>query len=197
MQNFMAVLALMGSLTDNETLRFQWSSEQGFDTSCGYSAAVALMDTWWNIPVTELELLAATAESRTADENYMVSFRSLSDLLASYGFAVKAYKMDWNELKAAVDKYAPVLVHLDGYSGHFALVLGFDGDTAIVADPAEGTRFATKDELEGKWRGNVLLAVHPGKMKNSEELSYTIADTAGRLELLERASRKAAVARFR
>ena len=94
MHNFMAVLALMGSLTDNETLRFHWSSEQGFDTSCGYSAAVALMDTWWNIPVTELELLAATAESRTADENYMVSFRLLSDLLASYGFAVKAYKMD-------------------------------------------------------------------------------------------------------
>jgi ABC-type bacteriocin/lantibiotic exporter with double-glycine peptidase domain len=154
MQNFMAVLALMGSLTDNETLRFQWSSEQGFDTSCGYSAAVALMDTWWNIPVTELELLATTAGSGTADENYMVSFRSLSDLLASYGFAVKAYKMDWNQLKAAVDKYAPVLVHLDGYSGHFALVLGFDGYTAIVADPAEGTRFATKNELEGKWSGN-------------------------------------------
>jgi ABC-type bacteriocin/lantibiotic exporter with double-glycine peptidase domain len=155
------------------------------------------MDTWWNIPVTELELLAATAGSGTADENYMVSFRSLSDLLASYGFAVKAYKMDWNQLKAAVDKYAPVLVHLDGYSGHFALVLGFDGYTAIVADPAEGTRFATKNELEGKWSGNVLLAVHPDKKKNSEELSRAIANTAGRLELLERASRPAAVARFR
>jgi ABC-type bacteriocin/lantibiotic exporter with double-glycine peptidase domain len=76
-------------------------------------------------------------------------------------------------------------------------VLGFDGYTAIVADPAEGTRFATKNELEGKWSGNVLLAVHPDKKKNSEELSRAIANTAGRLELLERASRPAAVARFR
>jgi len=84
-----------------------------------------------------------------------------------------------------------------GGPGHFALVLGFDGDTAIVADPAEGTRFATKDELEGKWSGNVLLAVHPGKTKNSEELSRAIANTAGRLDLLERASRNAGVARFR
>lgn len=170
MQNFMAVLALMGSLTVNETLRFQWSSEQGFDTS----AAVALMDIWWNIPITELELLAATARAGTGDEDFMVSFRSLSDLLASYGFAVKAYKMDWKQLKAAADKYAPVLVYFDGYMGHFGLVLGFDGDMAIVADPAEGTRFATKDEFEGKWSGNVLLAVHPDKKKNSEELSRKI-----------------------
>ncbi|HQL34103.1 MAG TPA: hypothetical protein PK969_12685, partial [Treponemataceae bacterium] len=77
------------------------------------------------------------------------------------------------------------------------LVLGFDGYTAIVADPAEGTRFATKDELEGKWSGNVLLAVHPGKTKNSEALSRAIADTSGRLDVLERSSRTAAVARFR
>ncbi len=197
MHNFMAVLALMTSLTDNETLRFQWSSEQGFDTSCGYSAAVALMDTWWNIPVTELELLATTAATGNADEDFMVSFRSLSDLLASYGFAVKAYKMDWKQLKAAAEKYAPVLVHFDGYMGHFALVLGFDGDTAIVADPAEGTRFATKDEFEGKWSGNVLLAVHSGKKRNDTELAQAIADTASRLDVLERVSSPAAFARFR
>lgn len=80
----------------------------------------------------------------------MVSFRILSDLFVSYGFTVKAYKMGWNQLKASTEKYATILVLFDGYMGHFGLVPGIDGDIAIVADPAEGTRFATKDEFEGK-----------------------------------------------
>ena len=40
-------------LKSKEALRFEYVSEQGFDRSCGYSAATSLLSLYWDLPVAE------------------------------------------------------------------------------------------------------------------------------------------------
>lgn len=47
-----------------ESLRFQYTIEQGFDTSCGMSVAAIALDRYWGGPTDELQLITSALGER-------------------------------------------------------------------------------------------------------------------------------------
>lgn len=184
MRHLFAVLTLMSTLNNSESIKFQDIFEQEYDSSCGYSAIASLMNVWWNIPVTEQELIINAAINNNV--SYAISFRSLAETLKQYDFATKSFSMDWEQLKEAIDDFAPALLHLKTSTGHFILALGIKENTIIIADPLDGIKFIEKSKFLTQWSGNVLLAIHPTNTKNTEKLKKTIDQTLERKTLLER-----------
>lgn len=189
----MIELLLMLSLSqaevkDAESLRFVYSTEQGYDTSCGLTSLACLMNTYWGIPADELALANEFLVDKVNSGDYTVSFADMTRILKAKGFTTAAYKLSFDQLAAAVGKYAPVLVHYDKPDGHFALALKVVGDSLILADPAEGTTLCQKEFFTSRWSGNALFASYPGRRALSETIAKAVESVTGRKELMERAS---------
>lgn len=179
-------LAAPGGLEDRETLRFAYSSEQGFDTSCGLSTLACLLKTYWGQETSEIELARECFGGR-AEGDYSVSLAGLKGLLVARGFAAAACQMSFPQLAEAAARFPPVLVHYDAPRGHFALVLAVNEEGVITADPAEGTVILSRGDFEGRWSGYAILAALPDSRPEGGAIEAAIAQCMGRRRLLERA----------
>lgn len=94
--------------------------------------------------------------------------------------------MNWGQLKATTDKFAPIIIHLDKGIGHFAVLLGITEDTAILADPAQGTLFMNKNTFCNSWSGNVLLAISKNHNLQKNKLVKATKSTLLCKEALEK-----------
>jgi hypothetical protein len=45
-------------LISEEELRFTYAQKQGYDTSCGITVTASLLNTYWNTPVNESDLIS-------------------------------------------------------------------------------------------------------------------------------------------
>ncbi len=182
------MLLLLSETVDRESLRFAYSTEQGFDTSCGLTALSCLMDRYWGVPSDEVSLARDFLAEKIVGGDLTVSFADMAAILKAKGFSCKAYQMNFGQLEKAVARYAPVIVHYDRPEGHFALVLAVRDGSVLTADPAEGTISRGKVAFESLWSGNVMLAALPGKAVNLELIEEAKKSVWGRGELLERAA---------
>ena len=190
MDGFSLAFALvLSALAPKEELRFRGAAEQGFDTSCGLSAAACLMSEYWGLPASEGELAAALPRSRLLAGDLRVSLADLKAALEARGFAARAYRMDFEELAAAAARHAPVLVHYDRPEGHFALVLGVAGGRVVAADPATGTAALGRADFLRRYGGLALLAARRDLARDEGALKAALALAGGRAELLERVTR--------
>lgn len=191
-ESLFGIVLALAQVQDSETLRFAYSSEQGFDTSCGLSTLSCLMHTYWDEPVNEGSLAQELFTSKEALLEYTISFADMTKLLKGHGFVCAAYKMNYEQLSAAVAKYAPVILHYDKPLGHFALALATNERGIVTADPAEGTVAMEKERFISKWSGYVLLAALPSRKLNDAALGAAVESVLGRERLLDRASLAAA-----
>lgn len=182
------LLFLLSGTTDRESLRFEYSIEQGFDTSCGLTTLSCLMDRYWGIPANEVSLARDFLAEKIVVGDLTVSFADMAAILKAKGFSCKAYQMNFGQLEKAVAKYAPIIVHYDRPEGHFALVLAVRDGSVLTADPAEGTISREQAAFESLWSGNVMLAALPGRAVNVELIEEAKRSVWGRGELLERAA---------
>ncbi len=157
------ILLLLSGAVDRESLRFAYSTEQGYDTSCGLTTLACFMDRYWGVSSDEFSLAREFLAGKIAGGDFTVSFADMAAILKAKGFAYKAYQMSYDQLEKAVAKYAPIIVHYDKPEGHFALVLAIRGDAVLTADPAEGTISRERASFESRWSGKVLVAALPGK----------------------------------
>ena len=179
---------LLSETTDRESLRFEYSTEQGFDTSCGLTTLSCLMDRYWGIPADEVSLARDFLAEKIGGGDLTVSFADMAAILKAKGFSCRAYQMNFGQLEKAVAKYAPVIIHYDRPEGHFVLVLAIRDGSVLTADPAEGTISREKATFESLWSGNVMLAALPGRAVNIELIEEAKRSVWGRGELLERAA---------
>lgn len=173
-----------------ESLRFAFVCEQGYDTSCGYSAAVSLLSLYWRLPVREDELVARYASDKLAAHRLEVSFDELAIIFADYGFSVKGVRMNWEQLGEALERYAPIVIHYAKPDRHFALALHEKDGFIIILDPALGCEILSREQFMGRWSGVALLA-HSGKASRDDALIARARATEwDRHELLERLGNK-------
>jgi uncharacterized protein len=175
-------------LRSKEALRFAFVCEQGFDTSCGYSAAASLLSLYWGLPLGEKELVehnSRNAESGALD----VNFADLARLIGDYGFSVKAVRMTWAQLEAALIRYAPILVHYEHPDRHFALALNARNGWIITLDPALGCELQSRDQFMERWSGAVLLAFSSTFTRNEALVEEALRVEWDRHDLLERLGR--------
>lgn len=188
MGSIMALLLSLSEVVDSESLRFAYSTEQRFDTSCGLSTISCLLTQYWNRPVDELTLAREHLTSPAKEGVWTVSMADLVQVLRSRGLFVSAYKMNFQQLTQAVSRYAPVLVHYDKPEGHFSLVLSIQNEIVITADPAEGVTAKTRTAFESRWSGYTLLAAVPGESVNSKAIDSATSQVSARMDLLDRVS---------
>ena len=185
----LSILLTLTEIEDRETLRFVHSAEQGYDSSCGLTALACLMSGYWGQSSDELSLAREFLAARIAEGDFTVSFADMKTILAARGFTAAAYRMDWEQLRKASERYAPILVHYTKPEGHFALVLAADESGPIVADPASGTGAVDRALFLERWSGFVFLAALPGRSPNTAFMADAVALARGRLSLLERVTR--------
>lgn len=181
---FSLCLAL-GYLQDREHLRFEYSTEQGYDTSCGLSTLACFLDLYWAEPTDEIMLASEFFRAKMETGDLTVSFSDMKRVLESKGFKVEGYKMNFEQLEKATVQYAPIIVHYNEPESHFALVLGISDERVVTADPAEGTIERDRASFEISWSGNVMLAMKPGKKQQVERRTKAVEAAIGRRELAE------------
>jgi predicted double-glycine peptidase len=182
------LLLVFSETVDRESLRFAYSAEQGFDTSCGLTALACLMDRYWGVRSDEVSLARDFLAERFVGGDFTVSFADMTAILKAKGFSCRAFQMNFGQFEKAVARYAPVIVHYDRPEGHFALVLAVRNGSVLTADPAEGTISREQAAFESRWSGNVMLAALPGRAVNTELIEEAKRSVWGRGELLERAA---------
>jgi len=177
---------LLRESASKEERRFLYIGEQGFDTSCGYAAAAGLASLYWQVPVSETELIALNHGTIDASGSQTVNLADIARSLQALGFEVQGGRADWEGLRIAAERYAPVLVHYARPETHFALVLAADRDAVVSADPARGLELVGRAQFEKRWSGVVLLVKADQRRRNDRLLGAAIAGTRGRRSLLER-----------
>jgi ABC-type bacteriocin/lantibiotic exporter with double-glycine peptidase domain len=159
----------LAAVLPKETARFAYVAEQGADASCAFAALSSWLSLYWDSPASEAQLIleaaalqekaAANGDGSAKGDGFGADLSVVSALLDARGFASRAYRLDWTGLAAAAGRYAPLLVHYDRPDGHFALLLGFRGEAAVVADPARGLETVERAEFERRWSGVALAAL--------------------------------------
>jgi uncharacterized protein len=172
-----------------EALRFAYAYEQGYDNSCGYSAAASILSLYWNIQVGERELIERYAGAKPESARLDVTFKDLAGIFADYGFSVKGLRMSWEQLETALARFAPVIVHYDYPDRHFALAIRAKDGWIITLDPASGSELLRRDQFVRRWSGAVLLASSSSSKRNEALLGEAIRVQEDRQELLVRLGR--------
>jgi len=180
---------LLSIALSKEALRFQYTYEQGFDTSCGIAVTVTLLNTYWGFNVSERELIEKFISPKLETKDYSVSIKDIAEILRSYNLATKAFAMNLDQVKDAVKKgFAPIIVHYEKPVKHFVLLLGFDKEWIIIADPARGLEAISVETFLERYSGNVLLVASSTKKVQLEKLASAISTATNRADLLERAA---------
>jgi len=184
---------IFSELSSKESLRFQYTMEQGFDTSCGMSVVATALDRYWGMPTDEVELIEITIGEKLQDRDYTVSLADMAKAFESRGVAARAFKLDWEGLQSLVAKgYAPVVVHYAEPEKHFALLLGFKDGRAITVDPARGLESLSRESFEARYSG-AAMALASKTLKPEAALVADAVATAGKKQsrLEESAARTA------
>ena len=186
MEKWWLILLLLAGARDRESLRFAYIAEQGWDNSCGFGALAYLMSRYWGKPADETSLVMEFFPERIVSGDLTVSFADMAAILMAKGFACAGYRMDYDQLGAALKVYAPIVVHFSFPDGHFALALAQAGGWVVVSDPAEGTLSLSKEDFLSRWSGSVLVAAIPGRKADRAFLKEAVSATLTRMVLLER-----------
>jgi len=124
---------------------------QQYDSSCGFAAAAAVMDCWWDVETDEEALIDNLFASHT-DKNrndrkdgkdaqegnsenngknsfegvYTITFSDMQLLFEEHGFISAGFQLD-AEAAAAVqfclERYGPFIIHEDRENGHFSVLI--------------------------------------------------------------------------
>ncbi len=151
------IFILLHGITSKENLRFQYVNEQVYDTSCGYSTVSSLLSVYWDIGITEEDLVNIYLPEKIKENDYKTSLSDLSKIFTDYSIANKSYKMTYDQFVSINEKYFPVVVHYSKPDDHFTLVLGIRGNSIITADPARGVEILSEEQFLYRWSGIVLL----------------------------------------
>lgn len=89
------------------------------------------------------------------------SLRDLQRMLAARGIASAPFRLDARALEQALDRHGPLVLHYDRPVPHYSLALSRTGSGIVVADPAEGVRRITTEDLRARWSGAVLALAVP------------------------------------
>ncbi len=184
---FMCVLS-------KESLRFQYTLEQGYDSSCGMSVVATALDLYWGVPTDEDELIETALGEKLEDGDYTVSLADMAGAFESRGVAARAFRLDWDGLVGMAAKgYAPIVVHYDEPEKHFALLLGFKDGRAVTVDPARGLESLSREAFEARYSGTAMALASRTLEADAVLVAEAIETAAGRQRRLEEAAAMTAV----
>ncbi len=127
--------------------------------TCGPAALANLMTHYLDKPSTEalLARLAGTYEHDTT------SIYGLVRACRFEGFEAAGFHMTLDELMRSIeDTDRPALVRLVQPRAHYVMVVGREGKSLLVTDPARGKRRLSESDFVTQWNGDTLI-VRPAR----------------------------------
>lgn len=141
-------------------LRFTKVVRQRYDVSCGAAALATLFTYFYDMPITEKQILDdifkhSAAETEAKIKKYGFSMLELKRAGERLGFKTGGFRLP--DVKKLVKLKIPVitLVNIRGYN-HFVVIKGVAGGQVFIADPAFGNRTRPLEGFAEEW-GKVVL----------------------------------------
>ena len=149
-------------------IRYTDVIEQSNEYTCGAAAVATLLTYFYDIPVSERDVLNLVYESMRVrgekpEQGHGLTAYDLKEALESKGVETKGFLVK----PAALQDYfarggLPVIIHLTKPEKHFEVAVGMIGDQVVIADPSWGRSVIPLTEL-AKQRGydGVILVPIP------------------------------------
>jgi len=161
--NGVLVRAPVQSITE---MRFNDVVQQSLDLSCGAAAMATVLTYFYDMDVSEGEIIdavfeASTPETRASIANAGFSLLELKNHYERMGFVAGGFRVPGVADLASLSVPAISLVNVRGYN-HFVVIKRLEGDHVLVADPAFGNLRIHKDTFASQWSHVILVAVREG-----------------------------------
>lgn len=137
--------------------------KQDLDYSCGAASVATIMNGFYDIKVTEADLLEAMENDGAA------SFQDLAEVVGSYGLKGVGVALSFDQLRQLKVPAIAYLKYRD--DDHFSVIRGIDTSSRVsLGDPSWGNRRFTKHQFLNMWetredevlKGKVLLILPDG-----------------------------------
>lgn len=156
--------------------------KQDLDYSCGAASVATIMNGFYDLEVTEAELLDAMEDDGAA------SFQDLAEVVRSYGLKGVGVALSFDQLRQLKVPAIAYLKYRD--DDHFSVIRGIDVSGRVsLGDPSWGNRRFTKHQFLNMWetredevlKGKVLLILPDGIDVASINHSFFGVSDAGSL----------------
>jgi len=182
-----------------ESLAFAIVPRQGEARSCGYAVLAGLLryagiDQYRDIgsssgsgTITESSLLERYGDLDVLGGIQPLSLKGMIGILADYGIPSIPLKIDPAFIDDALRQRAPLILHFNKPTLHFALGLGAEGGRVAIADPVGGLGILAERDLAARASGYVLapLLSGPEAIAFSESARSAIQEAMKRGAFLE------------
>lgn len=159
-----------------KALRDKRVVKQNLDISCGAASIATLLTEYYRKPTTEQEVLKLLARG-----NSRASFADMERILPKLGFKGIGLATSWDQLTSLK---LPVIVFVRHRKiDHFAVLRGFSGNYANLADPSLGNRTLTRRQFRDMWEtrskkgfeGKMLAVLPLDKSKQQTDKGFFAA----------------------
>jgi hypothetical protein len=140
-------------------LRFEATVRQQHEFTCGAASLATIFTYYWQVPVSEEQVLAALRDRYSEKQIAKISETGLSfdDLIFvanKFGFAAEGAKIPRDQLAVLA---GPVIVHLDaGKLQHFVVLRRVGEGVYYLSDPILGAVAMHADDFAAQYTGNAL-----------------------------------------
>lgn len=150
----------MVKITSLKEARFNATTRQQYDFSCGSAAVATLLTHHYNYPVTEQavfeEMFARGDQEKIRREGF--SLLDMKTYLGEHQFQADGFELPLVKLLES-GLPAIVLIADNGYH-HFVVIKGMRDGRVLVGDPSSGTRAVSQESFESTWVSKLLFVIH-------------------------------------
>lgn len=160
-------LAVVGRVnvpvTSLKDIKFQRTTRQQYDYSCGAAAVSTLLSHHYNTAVPEQDVFQQMYNTGDKTKIHKEGF-SLLDMqrfLATRGFRADGFKLPIEKL---IEEKLPAIVLItDRGFNHFVVVKGAEDGRILIGDPSTGNRVVSMARFQEIWRNKILFVIHSHK----------------------------------
>lgn len=160
-------LAVVGRVnvpvTSLKDIKFQRTTRQQYDYSCGAAALSTLLSHHYATPTPEQDVFQEMYEKGDKTKIHKEGF-SLLDMqrfLAARGFRADGFKLPIEKLIS--EKLPAIVLITDRGFNHFVVVKGAEDGRILIGDPSTGNRVVSMERFQEIWRNKILFVIHSHK----------------------------------
>lgn len=148
------------NVTSLKEARFQATTRQQFDFSCGSAALATLLTHHYGYPVTEKsvfeEMFSRGDQEKIRKEGF--SLLDMKSYLNAHSFQGDGFEFPLEKL---LESGLPAIVLISEKSyKHFVVVKGMRDGRILLGDPSSGTRAISRAHFQSLWVNRLLFVIH-------------------------------------
>ncbi|MGF6272316.1 putative double-glycine peptidase [Massilia sp. UYP11] len=160
-------LAVVGRVnvpvTSLKDIKFQRTTRQQYDYSCGAAAVSTLLSHHYGTPTPEQDVFQEMYEKgdKTRIHKEGFSLLDMQRFLAARGFRADGFKLPIEKL--ITEKLPAIVLITDRGFNHFVVVKGYEDGRILIGDPSTGNRVVSMERFQEIWRNKILFVIHSHK----------------------------------